>query len=77
MNNIDTVIKSGDIIKKQDTFDLGFQGSIIWSKGKTKVDVNDYIISKKKEFYQKFSSIFYDSYKITVNSDLLREIVID
>ena len=74
LDNIDTVIKSGEIVKKQNKFDLDFQGSIIWSKGKTSEEGKDFIISKKKEFYQKFSSLFYDSYKITVNKGLLREI---
>jgi len=74
LNNIDTVIKSGEIVKKQNKFDLDFQGSIIWSKGKTSEEGKEFILSKKKEFYQKFSSLFYDSYKITVNKDLLREI---
>ena len=74
LNNIDTVIKSGEIVKKRHKYDLDFQGSIIWSKGKTSVEGKEFIISKKKEFYQKFSSLFYDSYKITVNKDLLREI---
>jgi formylmethanofuran dehydrogenase subunit A len=74
MNNINYVIKSGEIVKKQDVMDLKPNGKIFWSSGKTKEEGKEYVISKKREFYQKYSSIFYDSYKTTVEKKYLRKI---
>ncbi len=73
-SNIEYVIKSGEIVKKQDTIDFNLKGSIFWSEGKAKVENEDLIMSKKKDFYQKYSSLFYDSYKTTVEEKFLRRI---
>lgn len=73
-SNIEYVIKSGEIVKKQEELDLKLKGSIFWSAGSTKAENKDFIISKKKEFYQKYSSLFYDSYKTTVEDKFLRKI---
>ena len=73
-SNIEYVIKSGEIVKKQDTIDFSLKGSIFWSEGKAKVENEDLIMSKKKDFYQKYSSLFYDSYKTTVEEKFLRKI---
>ena len=75
LSKIEYVIKSGKVIKKQDEIDLNPQGSIFWSKGKVEAEGKDLIISKKKEFYQKYSSLFYDSYKISLPEKLSKEIV--
>ncbi|MFX1279140.1 MAG: amidohydrolase family protein [Promethearchaeota archaeon] len=72
--NIDYLIKSGQIIKKQNDINLNFDGSILWSSGTTKLEDRDLIMAKKKEFYQKYSSLFYKSYKTTVKDKLLRKI---
>lgn len=74
-SNIEYVIKSGEIVKKQENIDFRLNGSIFWSAGKTKVENKDLIISKKKEFYQKYSSLFYNSYKTKVKEEFLRKIV--
>ena len=74
LENIDFVIKSGKVVKKQNEIDLSVQGSILWSKGKTDLEGRDFIISKKKEFYQKYSSLFYESYNTNVSNKILREI---
>jgi formylmethanofuran dehydrogenase subunit A len=74
LSNIEYVIKSGKIIKKQDNIDLNPQGSIFWSKGKADIEQNKLIISKKEDFYKKYASVFYDSYKTSLNQNILREI---
>ncbi|MFX1376744.1 MAG: amidohydrolase family protein [Promethearchaeota archaeon] len=74
LSNIEYVIKAGKIIKKQMTFDLNRQGFIFWSKGVTENENFKLIMSKKKEFYDKFSSLFYDSYKNSMDQNILREI---
>jgi len=74
LQNIEYVIKSGTIVKKQNEFNFSHNGSIFWSNGKVDVKEKDFIMSKKKEFYQKYSSVFYDSYKISIDKKLLRRI---
>jgi formylmethanofuran dehydrogenase subunit A len=73
-SNIDTVIKSGIIVKEKDNFNLNPSGLIFWSNGSTKINEQEYIIGKKKEYYQKYSSMFYDSLKISIDENLLRRI---
>ncbi|MBY8986382.1 MAG: amidohydrolase family protein [Candidatus Lokiarchaeota archaeon] len=74
LSNIDYVIKSGEIVKKQQNFNLNSRGSIFWTKGKPEVEEKDFILTKKKEFYQKYSSLFYDSYQVFADNNLLREL---
>jgi len=74
LSNIEYVIKSGEIVKKQDKFNLKPQGSIFWANGKADTEGKDLIISKKEEFYRKYSSMFYDSYQVSVDKNLLRKI---
>ncbi|MFW9829965.1 MAG: amidohydrolase family protein [Candidatus Thorarchaeota archaeon] len=72
--NMEIVIKSGLIIKRNDNFDLNTSGLILWSNGKDELEEKNYIIGKKKEYYQKYSSMFYDSLKNSVDEKLLRKI---
>ncbi|MFX0081197.1 MAG: amidohydrolase family protein [Candidatus Hodarchaeota archaeon] len=74
LSDIEYVIKSGEIIKKQENFNFNTQGSIFWSKGKADFEAKNLVLSKKEEFYKKYASIFYDSYKTSLNQDILREI---
>ncbi|MBY8989509.1 MAG: amidohydrolase family protein [Candidatus Lokiarchaeota archaeon] len=72
--NIEYVIKSGEIVKNQEKLAFNLNGSIIWSNGQAEVGEKDFIMSKKKEFFQKYSSLFYDSYKTIVEDKFLRKI---
>ncbi len=74
LSNIDYVIKSGKIVKKQNKIDFNTQGSIFWSSGKPETEGKEFILSKKEDFYQKYSSMFYSSYKVSVDEQLLRKI---
>jgi len=74
LSNIEYVIKSGEIVKKQDKFNLNPQGSIFWANGKADTEGKDLIMSKKEDFYRKYSSMFYDSYQVSVDKNLLRKI---
>ena len=74
LQNIEIVIKAGEIIKKRDVVDLKSQGKIYWSEGSLQNDDSKLILSKKKDFYQKYSSNFYDSFKISIGSEYLRKI---
>jgi formylmethanofuran dehydrogenase subunit A len=73
-SNIAYVIKSGEVVKKQNTINLEQQGSIFWAKGEAESPEKDLIMSRKKEFYQKYSSSFYDSLQVSINNKLLRKI---
>jgi len=74
LSNIDCVIKSGEIIKKEEVINLNHHGSIFWSSGEIKLEGTEFIMAKKKEFYQKYSSMFYDSYKMSIDESFLRKI---
>jgi len=74
LENIDHVIKAGEVIKKQDKIDMNHKGKIFWSKGTLENKDKVTIMSKKKDFYQKYSSNFYDSFKISIDKKYLREI---
>ncbi len=75
LSHIEYVIKAGKIIKKEEKIDLESHGSILWSEGKVeKKEGQELILSKKKEFYQKYSSMFYDSLAISIDKEYLRKI---
>lgn len=74
LSNIEYVVKSGKIIKKQKEINLNPNGLIFWSSGKAEVKERDFVISKKNDFYQKYSSMFYNSYKISINKEFLRRV---
>ncbi|MEE9376831.1 MAG: amidohydrolase family protein [Candidatus Lokiarchaeia archaeon] len=74
LSNMDYVIKSGTMVKTQKNFNLNLNGSIFWSSGKSEIKEKDFIMSKKKDFYQKYSSVFYDSYKVSIDKNLLRRV---
>ncbi|MFX1349505.1 MAG: amidohydrolase family protein [Promethearchaeota archaeon] len=74
LKNIEYVIKLGKIIKKEKDFNFNHNGSIFWSNGKLELKEKEFIMNKKKDFYQKYSSIFYDSYKVSVDKKILRKV---
>jgi formylmethanofuran dehydrogenase subunit A len=74
LSNIEYVIKSGKLVKKQNNVDLSTQGSIFWSRGKAQIEGKKLIMSRKEEFYKKYASIFYNSYNTSANQAILREI---
>jgi formylmethanofuran dehydrogenase subunit A len=74
LENIEFVIKSGEIIKNQEKFNMSGSGKIFWASGKAEKDDSKLVLTKKKEFYQKYYSTFYDSYTITINKEILRKI---
>ena len=74
LSNIEYVIKAGEIIKHKEKIDLNSQGKIFWSKGKVDVENKDLIMNSKREFYQKYGSIFYKSMEISITNNYLREI---
>lgn len=66
-SDVEIVIKNGAVVKKGEKINYNHNGKIYWSKGT--VNNIDYpkIMKKKREFYKKFSSIFYDSLKPNTN----------
>jgi formylmethanofuran dehydrogenase subunit A len=74
LKNIEFVLKAGKIIKNNDKIDLTSQGKIFWTEGKSAKEDKTFIMKKKREFYQKYYSIFYDSLKITVENKYLTKI---
>jgi len=74
LSKIEYVIKSGKIVKKQDKLDISFSGLIFWSEGQAEREGKNLIMSKKEEFYNKYSSMFYDSYQVSVDKNVLRKI---
>ncbi|MFO8018782.1 MAG: amidohydrolase family protein [Promethearchaeia archaeon] len=70
--NIECVVKSGEIVKQGKTIDLSTNGKIFWSErtaGESKS-----IMSKKRKFYAKFGANFYDQLSTKVPDELLRKI---
>ena len=75
LENIDYVIKAGNVVKNQEKIDLSSQGKIFWTTGKTIKEENAALTMKKKKgFYEKYYSIFYDSLKITIEDNYLRKV---
>jgi len=74
LSNIEYVIKAGEVIKDQDKFNLNRSGKIFWASGKPEKEDTKSILAKKEDFYQKYYSIFYDSYTTTINKEILRKI---
>jgi formylmethanofuran dehydrogenase subunit A len=74
LENIEFVLKAGKLIKNNDKIDLTTQGKIFWTEGKSLKEDKTFIMKKKREFYQKYYSIFYDSLKVTVENYYLRKI---
>ncbi len=74
LKDIEYVIKGGDIIKKGENINLMSEGKIFWTNREIDTEEKTKIIKKKKEFYQKYYSTFYDSLKTSLNEDLLREV---
>lgn len=74
LENIEFVIKSGEIIKNQEIFNMNGSGKIFWASGKAEKEDSKLVLTKKKEFYQKYYSIFYDSYDLTIEKEVLRKI---
>ncbi len=74
LSDIEYVIKAGNIIKEQEKIDLSHQGKFFWSQGKPEKEDKSLIMKSKKDFYEKFGSIFYDSLKISIEKESLREI---
>ncbi len=73
-SDIDTVIKNGIIVKQGETINLNHKGALFWSKGIVNTQNYEKIMDKKKEFYKKYSSIFYESLK--PNTDKIKLIKI-
>ncbi len=74
LKSIEYVLKAGKIVKKNDKIDLISQGKIFWTEGSVIKEDKAFIMKKKREFYQKYYSIFYDSLKITIDNKYLTKI---
>ncbi len=74
LDNIEHVIKAGEIIKDHYKINLNSYGKIFWASGKPEKEDTKSILAKKEDFYQKYNSNFYDSYNITINKEILRKI---
>ncbi len=74
LSNIEYVIKAGKIVKRQNEFDFDINGSIFWSSGKIEEKENKFVMTTKKDFFQKYYSLFYDSFKDSIDTNLLRRV---
>ncbi|KKM76628.1 hypothetical protein LCGC14_1378220 [marine sediment metagenome] len=74
LQSLDYVIKAGEIVKNYNKIDLSLNGLIFWSSGKPNTEKKESVLSKKRDFYQKYSSMFYDSLKCSVEAHILRKI---
>ena len=74
LENIEYVIKSGEVIKNQEKINLNSSGKILWASGKPEKEDTSSILKKKNDFYQKYYSNFYDSYTTTINEKILRKV---
>ncbi len=73
LKSIEYVIKEGKIIKKDDSIDITPNGKIFWSSGTFEYEDKKLIMNRKKDFYQKYYSIFYDSLNTSIGNEFLRE----
>jgi len=62
-SDVEIVIKNGEIVKKGDKINHNHKGKIYWSNGSNNHEDYEKIMNKKREFYKKYSSIFYESLK--------------
>jgi prepilin-type processing-associated H-X9-DG protein len=74
LQNIDYVIKNGKVVKHEDKIDINENGHIFWADGHVDAQVRERIIPKKKEFYQKYYSMFYDRLECHLKPNKLRKI---
>ena len=74
LQNIEYVIKNGKVVKHGDKIDLNENGRIFWADGHVDAQVKERIIPKKKEFYQKYYSMFYDRLECHLKDDELRKV---
>ncbi|MFX1470181.1 MAG: amidohydrolase family protein [Promethearchaeota archaeon] len=74
LSNIEYVIKNGIIVKSDDKINLNTHGKIFWSDGTTEIKEPSFVLNKKKEFYQKYYSIFYKTLKTSIPNGFLRKI---
>lgn len=74
LSNIEYVLKAGEIVKKKNEINLNPQGKIFWTNGKLEKPVDPLIMKKKREFYEKYYSIFYESLNISIDNKFLRKI---
>jgi formylmethanofuran dehydrogenase subunit A len=74
LTSMDYVIKSGKIIKKDQSLDLSTKGKIFWAEGIPKKERDTFVLNKKKEFYEKYYSTFYKSTKVNLKEEVLRKI---
>ena len=74
LQRIDYVIKAGEIVKNYNKIDLSLNGLIFWSSGKPNTERRESVLSRKRDFYQKYSSLFYNSTKCSVEAHVLRKI---
>ncbi len=74
LETMEYVIKNGTIVKKEEILTLDEQGKIFWSEGTIERQDKEKFLAKKREFYQKYYSVFYETLKNDVNEKLLRKI---
>ncbi len=74
LQSLDYVIKAGEIVKNHNKIDLSLNGLIFWSSGKPNTEERESVLSRKRDFYQKYSSLFYNSTKCSVEAHVLRKI---
>jgi formylmethanofuran dehydrogenase subunit A len=73
-SNIEIVIKNGMIVKDMDKIKLTHEGSIFWSQGIIEDSDLEKTMKNKKDYYKKYSSIFYNSFEPDIESLKLIEI---
>ena len=74
LSDIEYVIKAGKIIKHNDQVDLTEEGKILWASGKAKKQDVKLFLKRKEDFFQKYNSLFLNSYSALVNDSKLRKV---
>lgn len=74
LENIEFVLKNGEIVKKDKNIILNNKGLIFWTEGKSIPEEKIKIMAKKKQFYQKYYSYFYEMLDSRVNSKYLKKL---
>jgi formylmethanofuran dehydrogenase subunit A len=74
LSHIEYVIKAGKIVKRKNQFDITEKGHILWASGKVKKDDVKLLFKRKEEFFQKYNSLFLNSYSVSVNDKIFKKV---
>ncbi len=74
LSALEYVLKSGQVVKNKNHTDSSLSGKIYVSQEIKDIDISNLSLSRKVSYFEKYNSLFYDNYKVPLNSEHLRVI---